>query len=597
MLSINTLTALEAVFTKEELDKGIFRLVKIFYVKTSQLKLEGVDQKRILEILTTKKTFSKPEMVTIAFSVFGDEKIYKTFVESLSPILAKAVEKLVWIESMTDIQLSDYLKESILIEPAVAKSYTYGISYLNPDFFFFTVENSNSYSSFNPPLYNLSIHAELKQILANYYPKPKHFDFLPIEKIPETRYSFNAFPQILEELPRVISYYLHGSIKYSSNGRPVESSMGKMLKTCAIAEFYPKELEELSKMRCNLMAGLLYGFTQNDLDIDSVDIIKKLFQSNYKKSSSVQFVLSLLKGWGFVNPEYELKNGKEEILLELLKDFPEKDWVSTANFLELLEYRFLDTNPITERAAENRLYFENAQPNGFLLKSAIDKNKYPIFIKDPFIKGTIFLFASFGLMEIAFAKVNTEKIGVTYYSQYDGLMYFKLTPLGAYIFGVTDVYVAPEVTIKNIITLSHDSLMIVAEGNMAIIDVMLANYCEKMSSTRYKVTPQSFLKDCKNKKEVENKITLFKKTVNTTIPTFWSHFFKQLVVNSSIIKINKTVQTYSLPADEKDLHKLVAQDNVLKQFVLKGEGFNLLVPNDSLPKFKSRMKELGFVIE
>ena len=597
MLSINTLTALEAVFTKEELDKGIFRLVKIFYVKTSHLKLEGVDQKRILEILTTKKTFSKPEMITIAFSVFGDEKIYKTFVESLSPILAKAVEKLVWIESMTDIQLSDYLKESILIEPAVAKSYTYGISYLNPDFFFFTVENSNSYSSFNPPLYNLSIHAELKQILANYYPKPKHFDFLPIEKIPETRYSFNAFPQILEELPRVISYYLHGSIKYSSNGRPVESSMGKMLKTCAIAEFYPKELEELSKMRCNLMAGLLYGFTQNDLDIDSVDIIKKLFQSNYKKSSSVQFVLSLLKGWGFVNPEYELKNGKEEILLELLKDFPEKDWVSTANFLELLEYRFLDTNPITERAAENRLYFENAQPNGFLLKSAIDKNKYPIFIKDPFIKGTIFLFASFGLMEIAFAKVNTEKIGVTYYSQYDGLMYFKLTPLGAYIFGVTDVYVAPEVTIKNIITLSHDSLMIVAEGNMAIIDVMLANYCEKMSSTRYKVTPQSFLKDCKNKKEVENKITLFKKTVNTTIPTFWSHFFKQLVVNSSIIKINKTVQTYSLPADEKDLHKLVAQDNVLKQFVLKGEGFNLLVPNDSLPKFKSRMKELGFVIE
>jgi len=597
MLSIDTLTALEAVFSKESLDKGIFRLVKIFYVKTSHLKLESVDQKRILEILTTKKVFSKPEMVTIAFSVFGDEKIYKAFVESLSPLLAKAIERLVWVESMTDIQLSDYLKESILIEPAVAKSYTYGISYLNPDFFFFTVTDSKAYSSFNPPLYNLSIHPELKQIIANYYPKPKHFDFLPLDKIPETRYSFNAYPQILEELPRVISYYLHGSIKYSSNGRPIESSMGKMQKSCAIAEFYPKELEELSKMRCNLMAGLLYGFTQNDLDIDSVDIIKKLFQNNYRKSSSVQFILTLLKGWGFVNPDYELTNGKEEILLELLKDFPEKDWVSTANFLELIEYRSLNIHPITERGAENRLYFEKKLASGFMLKSAIDKNKYPIFIKDPFIKGTIFLFASFGLMEISFANVNTENMGETYYSQYDGLMYFRLTPLGAYIFGVTSTYEPPEVVVKNIITLSHDSLMIVAEGNRAIIDVMLGNYCEKMSSTRYKVTPQSFLKDCKNKKDVENKITLFKKTVNTSIPTFWSHFFKQLVVNASTIKINKTVQTYSLPPEEKDLHRLVAQDTVLKQFVLKGEGFNLIVPNDSLPKFKSRMKELGFVIE
>jgi hypothetical protein len=85
--------------------------------------------------------------------------------------------------------------------------------------------------------------------------------------------------------------------------------------------------------------------------------------------------------------------------------------------------------------------------------------------------------------------------------------------------------------------------------------------------------------------------------ISGSIPTIWERFFKELLSNSSAIKINKFLQTYSLPLEDKELHKIVAQDTVLKQIVLKAEGFNVLVPNENVTKFKSRLKELGFIVE
>lgn len=55
--------------------------------------------------------------------------------------------------------------------------------------------------------------------------------------------------------------------------------------------------------------------------------------------------------------------------------------------------------------------------------------------------------------------------------------------------------------------------------------------------------------------------------------------------------------TYQLPVDSKELHRLIAQDNILKQLVLKAENYHILVANTEATRFKNRMKELGYVIE
>ena len=171
--------------------------------------------------------------------------------------------------------------------------------------------------------------------------------------------------------------------------------------------------------------------------------------------------------------------------------------------------------------------------------------------------------------------------------------------MGAYIFGQKSSFQHETATVqKSKLSLSNDSLLIIADGEMtALTDKMLGAYSEKLGNTRYRVTSESFLKDCKTRKEIESKIALFKAAINSSIPTFWDKFFRELINNATAIKINKYVVTYTLLKDDKELHRLIAQDMELKQLVLKAEGFNLLVPVENLTKFKSRMKELGFVVE
>jgi len=41
---------------------------------------------------------------------------------------------------------------------------------------------------------------------------------------------------------------------------------------------------------------------------------------------------------------------------------------------------------------------------------------------------------------------------------------------------------------------------------------------------------------------------------------------------------------------------LIVQDPVIKKLVLKAELFHILVSKENLSKFKSRMKELGYLV-
>lgn len=53
---------------------------------------------------------------------------------------------------------------------------------------------------------------------------------------------------------------------------------------------------------------------------------------------------------------------------------------------------------------------------------------------------------------------------------------------------------------------------------------------------------------------------------------------------------------YELPADDRELHRLVAQDPQLRPFIIKAEKFHVLVAESDASRFTERMKELGYLI-
>ncbi|MEJ7828357.1 MAG: hypothetical protein WKF91_09185, partial [Segetibacter sp.] len=269
MLSKDKLTVLQEIYNKENLEKGLFALARKFYLHHTIDNWQDISARTILNKLTVKKTFNKTEMAEISFSVFSNNQVYKAFSLSLPQPLQTLIEKLLWRESISDTEANQLIKASVWEEKPL-----YGRTSrdVKKEYYFFTVTSYGSFFSYNSvPSFTLSLHPEFKKILVEFYPKPAHYNFIPLDNIPETRFRFSAEHSIMQELPRVISYYMQKAIKYSTNGRPMEVTLAKMQKHCLINEFYDLQYESLSKIRTMLIAGLLYNYKAGSISNGNIE--------------------------------------------------------------------------------------------------------------------------------------------------------------------------------------------------------------------------------------------------------------------------------------------------------------------------------------
>ena len=64
-----------------------------------------------------------------------------------------------------------------------------------------------------------------------------------------------------------------------------------------------------------------------------------------------------------------------------------------------------------------------------------------------------------------------------------------------------------------------------------------------------------------------------------------------------LIRPQPHMRAYRLPPDNRELHRLLVQDEVLKVIVTKAERFQILVDTKDEAAFRSRLKELGILLE
>jgi len=593
MIIKEQLEALQEAYTKDNLDKGLFFLARKFFVSHPFESWEKVNAQNIIVLLNSKKTFTKTEMMQTSFAVFQNDTILKVFLQSLPPSVYKLIEKLLFRAEMSDDEASRFLNEDIVSSAYKAE--------LKREFYFFSVKIYNQYITYATVKthFVLSLHPVLKNLLVNYFPKPRYYNIIPIDEIPKTDFHFTAETLIQQELPRLLSYQMQQNIKYNSSGRPADATLTKLQRVCSITEYHPGDDAELAKMRSMLLAGMLYQYSFKTISANNAGIIKDIFANHYFKTSSPVFVLQHLKGWQHVGGS-DLYKDMEKNLEDVFRLLPQNKWVSTENLYEYLNTRTIDIKPVTLSAARNHLTYQGMYKRGSIRipeKKGVDYKTYDTMVTKAFITGSVFLYAAFGLIEITYHNINTDALGETYFSGYDGLQYFKLTPLGAYVLGITDEYESSNTEKTNNLQFDEDSLIILAEGDLEVINVTLANYAERLAPNRYRLANSHFLKDCKSYKDIQNKIALFKSTVGKKLPANWENHFSQLLENSKAVKEQSKVLVFRLPADTKDLHRLIAQDTVLKPLVLKAENYYILIAGTDSAKFKNRMKELGYVIE
>ena len=602
MIDIGTYNKLSDVYSKANLEKGLMPLVKIFFQMEANKRFCEPEVDEVLQRLILKKAVTKLDMAIFCFSVFENAEIYTAFSATLPNGLKTLISELLWKNSISNEEAAILLKETITIEPKSSFPSAYRSTpdtELRKEFYFFSVSITRLYNYSGGNIFHLSLNPLLKTLLINYYPKPIHYHFSPLENIPETTLKFSAENLIQDELQRILSYYMQNGIKYSIKGRPADATLNKFQKTTKIKEFFFDEPAINGKMRCMLIAGLLYDFKINNISIDTLAVIKYLFTKHYTKQKTSQYILMNLKGWGYLD-SYDYDTNAETQFLSIVKQLPvDKGWVSIENVMGFIQTRSLLINPIKDYAIHNKLYYDSIDER---YRSYMEKKnlygKENMLVNKPFILGSIFLFASFGLLEMAYNYPDFGEFPKTFNSGFDELQYVRLTSLGAYILGLSDVYEPADGLHKNNkLKLSEESLMILVEGDATVFEIMLAKFAEKAGANRFKVSQAHFLKDCSSHNDIVKKIMLFKKTIVEKLPVFWEMQFTTWQLNSLKIGEDITTKLFKIPPNEKDLQRLIAQDEVLKKIILKAEQFYILVQSGNVTKFKTRMKELGYLVE
>ena len=585
----------ESYYTKDVVNKGWFFFAVVFYTSNLGNRWGEVEVDKMLDLIRAKKSPNIKDMLQVAFSVIRNEAIFKDFLASLQHNFDRLFEYLIWhktadqktVESITGLEMLESSKFTYNL-PNVKNKYTLFRTYVYNSYNYKYNPNSVIVEILMPPF--------LKRRLFRYFPTPINFTIVEVpEPVGNDLVFFKCEEAINFELPNLITYYMQDQIKYSDKGRPLPSGMKKLQRTLQLTEFYKED--SFNTLRSMLLSGILYGYDAKNVLSGVHNIIRQLFTTNFNKVPLPPFLFGFLKGCTYFQERdfYQEANRNIHFAFSTL---PQGKWVTIKNLYDFIEGHAFEILPLDDSSIRNKINYEVDDTKSYDSKKFIENENMERFIKMPMVYGSAFIFAAYGLLEICYeATPPNGRLGKDWFSEYDNLKAVKLTPLGAYALGLSDVYDAPTATNTNKLVFEENSLMIRAEGNPDIAQIVLTNYAQKVAANRYQFSQSLFLKDCKKSKDIINKITLFKQTIGQTLPPFWENYLAQLVANSKRIADVNNAIVYQLKPEDKELHRLLVNDDALKKMVIKAEQFKIIVATNQIAAFRNRLKEFGILLE
>lgn len=212
------------------------------------------------------------------------------------------------------------------------------------------------------------------------------------------------------------------------------------------------------------------------------------------------------------------------------------------------------------------------------------------------IKSVLLAMASWGIIEIAYDPTTTGN-GPSYLT--DALRYVRLTNLGKYVLGEAKSYQLPAtmVNTRKDFELNTDRLLIKvlnpnSKGNFA-----LGKIATPITSQLYRTDFSVFLKECNTKDDIVKNINLFKKYIANEPPQIWAGFFNAMLERSNALKkVRTSYITRSIDAKDKELQDIIMHDPNIKQYILRAEGYVVLIEQAHLSDVNNILKTYGYTI-
>lgn len=548
----------------------------------------------------------KDIMAKILSMVFSKKELFLELMESLPSSVNKVFEMLTWNNHLKAEYLEKELGVSI-ISRNITNSFEV-LNAFNPDYLFFAFSTRVAYLTQEQKYdYTLFLPDIVRKQFKEYVPSPEGYQLIPLNDIEVTKFRFENSGNILNELPLYISYVQQGHLKCGKNSQPLKTSFKKMKNVCEIEEFYENTNIDKEMIRTKFISNLLLSKRRiKDFAIETsnpLELFKLVFkQFEQGKISCLQNFLFHLKGVNQCIYQEDLGCTIAN-LLGLLRCLPVNKWVRAENLHKYVYFREIDLKLVSNYAAERYLYFQKKTA----FESFYDKEReyittdyyYREAIIIPLINASMFFFAGLGLLDIAYDAPENSKLkekDKEYLTLFDGLRYIRLSDLGAYITEQkSDYKVESKNNNKTDVILDEERLIVTLSGNDKLKKLLLSSMADKIGENLFKLSYSSVFKDCNSKRDVEKKIETFKNEISNNLPQKWIDFFADLLSRHNPLEFCPSLFVYKI-ADNKELIRLIAKDEVLKKYILKAEDYHIVISKSNFPIVKKRLESFGYLM-
>ncbi|RMG17232.1 MAG: hypothetical protein D6730_24230 [Bacteroidetes bacterium] len=548
--------------------------------------------KKYPRLLTISQTSYIPELQDVAYlyaMAVSEEEIFDEFYNSLPANTQKMMDYLVWHPIATEKEIIRDL--GLPISDRDENATHLFRKKIKRDYLLFGVYASFNWESRGNE-FQLYIPHELRLHLINYYEKPTHYYLQPVSEPLAGVTSLSLEGQILAELPSISLYHQQGKIKCGKSGKPNANTYNSMRKSLGLQEFYPQDNKLLQALRTSLIANLWASLNPKtkQLKLSGAELLKHLFEQHYFSGKfNHSYLLLHLKGTTRIH-SYHI-NRLDLLYREMAREMQVGKWLSMENLFYWIYYRGYYNAAFDQGEAIQYAAYSSAWGN-----EPVTRSNYDRMVEWPSLKASFFLFGAFGLFDLAYTQPDTSRPGETCFTPFDGLQYVRLNALGAYVFGLSDTYQPVIVSREDIYQLSTDKLLIRLSEAASPADAnRLLNFATPLGNNRYRVSNESFLKNCRDLQDLESQIQLFRQLVQQRPPRNWEAFFEQIKKRVEPLSLVQGVRVYQIPASS-ELPGLIATDEKLKKLVWKAENYQIIIREKDVDKFKNRLKKFGYLI-
>ncbi|MFA6708974.1 MAG: hypothetical protein WCR79_04670 [Fusobacterium sp.] len=435
-----------------------------------------------------------------------------------------------------------------------------------------------------------------------FLPRIKECYIYPSEKYKDLTMDSNE-KIILEDIVNYFKFFVDGKIELSSSGKILKSSKSSMCKYCNIKEYYQDE-KDLSFLKTETIALFFFLLKEEYLNVSYLkasnikNIVNDFLDGKIikdKNSVYIRLYLNYLKGVNkILKNNNEIKRGITTIK-EALMEMPDNKIVNVDNIINYIIYNDKFIEVLDVKSVYDNIYINEANYERTKITSYFN---YKNYIIEPFIKSVLFILSSLGVIEIFYtlpSNKNSLYLKHGYLSKFEGIKAIRFTELGRYIFGRVDTYAFKEEE-EGIAVLEEDRLIITLIGDSPIKILFLESIGTKISSNKYKISENSFLKKIKMKDQYYDKVNEFKEKISSDLSEIWSEFFKKLEKRVNGIEVIDYYKVLKLK-DDKELINFIVKNKEIGKLILKAEDFHILIKKENIEKFSEILKENGYYFE